>query len=324
MSSQLKVQTDIKITTSAMQRNWKLLKQIHVNDILDTMIEESLITIDASRNVLGKETESQQAEALLYLVFRKSQPYLDAFIAILAGNGYDFIVQKLQEDQAVEASNLLDPTLDDRRPKTSGHPLRRSDSGPFSVQRQLSDAVQSDKENATRKQIMDELKDELQQQQMECMQKQFELLKQHQAEVTARQTLELRKHNTDIIKAEFSKLKESEDQQKENEAKIERLETQLKALQSKLEQERTKTKKETKNLNDKIIELQRQRDELKVELTRAKREYTDSLKKVKQENLYLRNQIRHDKSSQNRDNRFTTPLNPKLAQTLEEVRNRRR
>ncbi|XP_060081345.1 uncharacterized protein MCAP_0864-like [Ylistrum balloti] len=332
MSSQLEDHTDIKITTSSMQKNWRLLKQIHVNDILDSMIEQSLITIDASRAIRRKETESQQAEDLLYLVFSKSQSYLDAFIAILDQNGYDYIVQKLREDQSAEPCNLIDSSCDDRLPKTSGQPLRRSDSGPFYVQRQLSDAVRSDKEKVSKKQIIEEMKTELQQQQVETMQKQFELLKQHQSEVAAKQTLELRMHHANLIQAEFAKLRESEDLQKENQTRIEKLESQRKALQSKLDQERARLKKETKNTNEKIQELLRQRDELKTELIRVKRESNDALKKVKQENLYLRNQIKQDKNNQNRDNSnqkiitnpFTTPLNPKLARTLEEVRNRRR
>ncbi|XP_021343944.1 trichohyalin-like [Mizuhopecten yessoensis] len=330
MSSELQNQVDFKITTSAMQKNWKLLKQIHVNDILDTMIEQSLITIDASRNILRKETESQQAEALLYMVFSKSQPYLDAFMFILANNGHEFIVQKLREDLATEASNILNTSLEDRRPKTSGQQLGRSDSGPLYIQRQFSDAVQNEKENASRKQFMEEMKAEMQKQQMETMEKQFELLKRHQSEETMRQTQELRKHSENIIQAEFTKLKQSEDQQKENEAKIERLEALLKALQNKLDQERAKMKKDTKNTNEKIQEIQKQRDELKLELIRAKREFTDALKRVKQENLYLRNQIKQEKINQANSNQkiiknpFTTPLDPKLAQKLEDVRNRRR
>ncbi|XP_069142283.1 uncharacterized protein PF3D7_1120000-like [Argopecten irradians] len=331
MASQQKDLTEMKITTSVMQKNWKLLKQIHVRDILDTMIEKCLITIDASREILKKDNESQQAEALLYLIFRKPQQQLDEFMDILVNNGYDFIVEALQEAQAADASNLLDSSLDDRRPKTSGTPLRRNDSGHFHMHRQLSDTTHSERENATRKQFMEEMKAELQQQQTDTMTKQFELLKQHQSEQIARQTQELQRHNADIIRAEFSKLKQSDDQQKETEARIEKLESQLKESQHRLDQERAKMKKETKNAHDKIQEIQRQRDELKAELIKAKREYTDSLKRVKSENLYLRNQIKQDKNAQNQNsapklikNPFTTPLNPKLAQTLENVRNRRR
>ncbi|XP_033745499.1 cingulin-like [Pecten maximus] len=269
MSDQLRDQTDVKITTSIMQKNWSLLKQIRAKDVIDPMIEQSLISIEDSRSILKKETELQQAEALLYLVFSKPQQHkLDAFVTILDKNGYDFVVQQLIKDQADYAS----------KPRTS---------------RQLSEDAQSDSGKTSPRQIGAALMAEMQQQQIETIRQEFQLLNQRQSAELANQTRELKEHHERIVKSEFAQLRQTEEQKKRNEEQIHKLETQLKALQKKLDQERTKMKENTTKSNAAIKELEKERDDLKQTLT-----------KVKHENLYLRNLVQEARGSQREVNRL--------------------
>ncbi|XP_033731611.1 septin-11-like, partial [Pecten maximus] len=144
------------------------------------MIEQSLISVNDSKSIQKKETEDQQAEDLLYIVFSKSQEYIDSFIAILNKNGYDFIVKTLLEDPADQAPK--DPQAN---------------------------ASESEYEKVLKK-CFSEMKADLQKQQDENAQKQVELMEQHKSELKEdfkaeladlKQTEEQREKNEEKIKS---------------------------------------------------------------------------------------------------------------------------
>ncbi|XP_060081385.1 uncharacterized protein LOC132560725 [Ylistrum balloti] len=253
-SKKPKDQTEVKITKSVMQNNWGRLKEIRFTDIVDTLIERYLISIDESREFRGKTVEHQQMEALLYVVFKKSQDYLDKFFAVLAEKGYNHIVQILK-DQAAKTSNR-DSKLDrDVVPKKS-----------------LS--------------LIDEIKEmqvNFHQLQMKAMQDLFKLLKRDQSE----QMLELRKHFESVIEEKLTDLRQNEEKLREAEKEKQRLKSCLQELQKKLDL-KPERRRDTVKTNKEFKGLQRENDRLIREMDIAMKK----IKKLEHDNKSLRDEIK--------------------------------
>ncbi|XP_069141168.1 uncharacterized protein [Argopecten irradians] len=201
-----------KLSKTVMEQNWGLLKEIRVADIIDSMIEKSLIKIPESLSIQQEQiSEPMKAEKILYRVFQGPQSHRDSFLKILETKGYNYIVKILKGEKADGSS------------RTSGKSKETLESE--AITKQFSE-------------MKADLKQQQQQQHMELMERTENILK---AVEELKQSDEQRKENEKKIKQLESELLVLQDELRKERLKRVQSQERIKELE-----------KEIKTVNDKL------------------------------------------------------------------------